>query len=303
MRSSAIRTLVAATNAPIVAAALFERTVQIWNWNTGVRACEFDTVTDGRPHLALSPSGDYLVAANWRKGKHGGVACYGTRTGEKFWHRLDIRRSGRLRFASNGSSIWCGIRGSPLQQLDARTGETIACMRAVEEVLDSPYSDHCLVISRQQLRIKGTKDIVVPKLSFAVLDVAFSPDALCLSEAGGVVRCIDLGLRLERWRYVPPHSHHLIFLSYNYADHSFYGTQWMYERGGPYMLIRLREATGAFSEVCRLNAYPDCCCFANGIVVTSSGDVISLRNGSTVRRLEFPQCDYPDPPAQISDAP
>ena len=71
----------------------------------------------------------------------------------------------------------------------------------------------------------------MPKLSFAVLDAAFSPDALCLTEAAGVVRCVDLELGIERWRYVPPKSHHLIFLSYNHADHSFYGTQWMYESG------------------------------------------------------------------------
>jgi hypothetical protein len=302
MRSSAIRILEAATHVPIIAAALFERTVQIWNWNTGERRCEFDTVTDGPSHLSLSPSGECLVAANWRKGKHGGVACYSARTGEKLWHRLDIRRSGRVRFASNGVSIWCGIRGSPLQQLDALTGKTLASMRAVEEVLDSPYSDHCLVIRRQQIRIKGTKDIIVPKLSFTVLDAAFSRDTLCLTEAGGVVRCIDLVLGLVRWRYVPPQSHHLIFLSYNHVDHCFYGTQWMYGRGGPYMLIRLQEGTGACTEVCRLNAYPDCCCFGDDIVVTSSGDVVSLQNGNTIRRLEFPQCDYPDPPAQTGDA-
>jgi hypothetical protein len=116
------------------------------------------------------------------------VACYGTKTGEKLWHRLDIRRSGRVRFASDDASIWRGISGCPLQQLDAMTGETLASMRAVEEVRDSPYSDHRLIISRHQIRIKGTKDIAVPRLSFAVLDAAFGPDALCLTEAGVVVR-------------------------------------------------------------------------------------------------------------------
>lgn len=299
MRSSAIRTLRAAAHAPVIAAALFERTVQIWNWGTGERTCEFDTVTDGR--LSLSPSGDYLVAANWRKGKRGGVACYSTRTGEKLWHRQDIRRTGRLRFASNDAAIWCGIAGSPLQRLDANTGETVAAERAVQEVVDSPYSAHRLVISRQQIRIQGTSEVVVPRLSFAVLDAAFSENALCLTEAGGIVRCIDLDLGQERWRYVPPTSHHLIFLSYNNVDHCFYGTQWLYEHGGPYLLIRLPEITGAFSEVCCLNAYPDWCCFGDGIVVTSSGDVVCLQNGNTIRRLEFPECEYPNGPAQTTD--
>jgi hypothetical protein len=87
-------------------------------------------------------------------------------------------------------------------------------MRAVQEVLDNPHSDHRLVIGRQRILIKGAKDMVVPRLTFAVLDAAFSPNALCITEACGVVRCIDLGLGLERWRYVPPQSDHLTFLRF-----------------------------------------------------------------------------------------
>lgn len=69
MRGSAIRSLKSARHAPIIAAALFERNVQIWNWDTGERGCEFEMVTDGHSHLSLSPYGDYLLAANWRKGE------------------------------------------------------------------------------------------------------------------------------------------------------------------------------------------------------------------------------------------
>jgi len=298
LRRSAIRTLKAATHAPIISAAFFKRTVQIWNWDTGERTREFDTVTDGHPHLLVSPFGDYVIAANWRKGKQGGVACYGTKTGEKVWHRTDLRRIGRMRFASDGASIWCGIAGRSLQQLDAQTGKTVAVMRAVEEVLDSPYSDHRLEICRQQILIAGMSKIVVPRLSFALLDAAFSPSALCLTEAAGIVRCVDLDLGMERWQYVPPSGQHLIFLSYNSTDHCFYGTRWSYETGGPNILIRLSETTGTSTEVCHLNAYPDCCCFAEGVVVTSAGDVVSLQNGNTIRRLDFPECDYPDSPVQ-----
>jgi hypothetical protein len=153
-----------------------------------------------------------------------------------------------------------------------------------------------LVISRTQILIQGAKDIVAPRLSLSMLDAAFSPNAVCITEAAGVVRCIDLELGLERWRYEPPKSYHLIFLSYNHVDGCFYGTQWMYEQGGPYKLIRLSEGAGASTEVCCLNAYPDCCCFGDGVVVTSAGDVVSLETGNAIRQLEFPECDYADRP-------
>jgi WD40 repeat protein len=294
MRGSAIRSLTSARHVPIIAAARFERNIQIWNWDTGELGCEFETVTDGHTHLSLSPSGDYLLAANWRKGERGGVGCYRTSTGEKLWHRQDIRRTGRIRFASDGASVWCGIDGSPLQQLNAQTGETLTAMRAVQEVLDSPFSNHRLVIGRKEILIKGGKGFAVPGLSFAVLDAAFGPNTLCLTEAGGVARCIDLDFGAERWRYTPPKGHHLIFLSYSNCDRCFYGAQWSYERGGPSLLMRISEGTGAFAEVCDLNAYPDCCCFGDGVVVTSSGDVVSLTSGKSLRKLAFPECDYPN---------
>ena len=297
MRGSAIRSLTAARHVSIIAAALFERTVQIWNWGSGERVCEFDTVTDGHCHLSLSPAGDYLVAANWRAGKRGGVACYSTSTGEMQWHRHDIRRARRVCYSSDGTSIWCGVEGSPLQELDARTGGTQISLRAVQEVFDSPYSDHRLAISRKHIFIKGKKDIAIPSLSFAVLDAAFSPSALCLTEARGIVRCVDIDLGHELWRYEPPKSSHVIFVSYNHSDRSFYGTQWNFESGGPNSLIRISEVTGALTEVCQLNAYPDSCCFGDGVVVTSSGEVVSLENGQTLRRMAFPECDYPDDPS------
>jgi len=294
MRDSAIRSLTAARETSVIAAATFQGTVQIWNWQAGERVSEFDTVTDGHTHLSLSPDGNYLVAANWRAGKRGGVACYRTSTGEKQWHREDIRRAGRVAFASDGNSVWCAVNGSSLQILDAQAGKTQNSMRAVQEVFDSPYSNHRLVIRQKRTLIVGSKNIEIPRLSFAVLDATFSPTALCLSEARGIVRCIDSNFGEELWRYEPPESSHVIFISYSRSDHSFYGTQWDFDSGGPHRLIRIPEETGKPENVCHLNAYPDSCCFGDGVVVTSSGQVVCLETGNILRRMAFPECDYPD---------
>jgi hypothetical protein len=149
--------------------------------------------------------------------------------------------------------------------------------------------------------IVGSTKLRVPRITSAILDATFSPDALCLSEAAtfrsearGPVRCLDLKTAEERWRYLPPLGSHVLGLSYQ-ADQSFYGVQWSYESGGPVMLIQLSQSTGALRNVCILNSFPDAFCFAHGNVLVSSGDVVSLPAGSVVRRLAFPMTDYPDP--------
>jgi hypothetical protein len=90
--------IVTARSATIVSAAshigdypFFKGKTQIWDWSTQRKLSEFSTVFDGMRRHALSPDGEFYVAANWRKGKDGGVACR-TRTGERIWHRSDLRQ-------------------------------------------------------------------------------------------------------------------------------------------------------------------------------------------------------------------
>jgi hypothetical protein len=309
MRGSAIRTLIAAGRAPIIAAALFERTVQIWDWNLGERIAEFDTVFEHGGHrLALNPKGDCCVAASWKKGKRGGVVCYEARSGDTIWHRPDLRRVQGLRFSVSGDAVWCEVEGGPVQRLDSRTGATVAAMRAVRDVVDSPYSGHLLEVRVAHFVIKGVKDLRIPRLTFGLLDAAFSLTALCLSEPAdclnkspGVVRCLECDTANERWRYQAPSGRHVLWISYRPDDSCFYGVQWDYERGGPVTLVRFSEESGASTEICRLNSFADSCCFAGGVVVTSAGDVVSVSEGKTLRQLPFPQCDYPDRPAPVSE--
>ena len=55
-----------AHKAPRVAAALFERTVQLWDVRTAQQLSQFETVFSfGGRRLALSPYGDLCVAAGW----------------------------------------------------------------------------------------------------------------------------------------------------------------------------------------------------------------------------------------------
>jgi WD40 repeat protein len=306
MLDSAIRTISSAQCSPIAAAARFERKVQIWNFATAELVSELDTVFDSGGHrLSVDPSGEYCVAASFRAGQKGGVVCYEARSGRKVWHRADLRRVQGVRFSPTGETIWCRVEGGPIQTLDAHTGLTLGSLRKIREVFDSPFTTHLLHVPQGDYVIVNSAELRVPRITSAILDATFSPDALCLSEAatfrsevGGPVRCLDLKTAEERWRYQPPLGSHVLRLSYQ-ADQSFYGVQWSYQSGGPVMLIQLSQSTGAVRNVCNLNSLPDAFCFAHGNVLVSSGDVVSLPTGSIVRRTAFPMTDYPDPEATV----
>jgi ankyrin repeat protein len=41
--------------------------------------------------------------------------------------------------------------------------------------------------------------------------------------------------------------------------------------------------------------------FGAGVVVTSKGDVVSLREGQILKQLAFPEREYPDPPPPVTE--
>jgi hypothetical protein len=118
-------------------------------------------------------------------------------------------------------------------------------------------------------------------------DAVFSPDALCLAEYVGPVRCIDCETGNERWRYVPPQGFHVIRLSYQ-ADEAFYGYLFGYESPKA-VLLRLSPNEGTCKEICRYDLSKrhggD---FGKGVFVAATGEVLSLVDGQVLRQLAFP---------------
>jgi len=198
-------------------------------------------------------------------------------------------------------TVWCEVEGQPVLSLDINTGSTLGSLRTICDVFDSPFTQHVLQEPRERdrnLAIVGSATLLVPRSSFAILDATFSPDALCLSEANGPVRCLNLDTGKERWRYQPPAGNHVLRLSYQ-ADQSFYGVQWAYERGGPKLLLRFSQSTGDARSICDLNTFPDAFDFGHEELLLSSGDVVSLVTGAIIRQLAFPMKDYPDPESMV----
>jgi hypothetical protein len=180
--------------------------------------------------------------------------------------------------------------------LDAATGATLESWVGVRRAFDSPYSNLLFLERRNRgyLIKGGAKETGVPNLSFALLDAAFSPERLCLSEACGPVRCIECHSGVEQWRYDPPKDSHVLRLHYRASDSAFYGVQWEFNRGTSRTLFRFVGDGSRYEEICELRSWDEEFCMDVDALVTSTGEVLSLAEGNVVARLDFPQKHYPD---------
>ena len=268
---------------------LFKGKAQIWDTSTGKTLSEFPTVFDGMRRHALSSDGEFYAAANWRKGKDGGVACYNTRTGDRIWHRADLGQVQGIRFSPKGDKVWCCVEQRPVHCLDSGTGILLAKLRGVSDVVESAYSSDLVLQSRNRafFLIANSKAKEVRKEPGSMMsDAVFSPDALCLAEYVGPVRCLDCKTGEERWRYTPPRGSHVIRLSYQ-DDGAFYGHLFEFESDGA-ALLRFSSTDGACIQVCRyeLSATPGGD-FGVGLFVAGNGEMISLLDGRIVDQLSF----------------
>jgi outer membrane protein assembly factor BamB len=296
MKSSAIRHLAVSPRSTKLAAGFSERMVQIWNLSTRKKIIEFETTLSfGGWRLALDPAGGLCATAAWEGGKRGGIACYEAESGRLVWKRPDIERTQRLRFSADGKSLWSVPETGPTRSLDSAKGITLDTLPALADICISPYSDDCLLVRRKRdYQLGKNKRICIPRLKFAVLDAAFSPDSLTVSEAGGPVRCFRLSTGIECWRYVPRVTTHFVKLWFRKADQNFYGVLWEYHRGSFRTLVCLDGKTGESKDMCHLNSWEEEYCIALDSIVTSGGEMIALSDGRQSDGLSFPTKDYPD---------
>jgi hypothetical protein len=293
MRASAIHELASASKSSLVAAAMSDGTVQVWDLGPGKKIGEMGTVFCAGGHrLALSPTGGRCVVANWNKGGRGGVACYDVSSGGIIWHRTDIRHTQRVRFSREGNSVWCGLDDGPLLRLRARSGETAEEMLEVDDIRDSPYSNNVWMdCGIRGFVVEGSSKFHLGRSTPHTMDAVFSPDALCLSEAGGPVRCFFARTGKELWRFVPTEGTHVVRLCYRDADRCFYGVQ-LYCDSNRRFLVRF-SANGERMKICRLSSWDETFGPRGDLVLTTAGDLVEVAEGNKVSRLRFPQTDYP----------
>jgi hypothetical protein len=149
---------------------------------------------------------------------------------------------------------------------------------------------------RDQLRhldrylVRGENEFEISPCSFGLLDAAFSPEAVCLSEPNGGIRLIDLATGETGWCLDLSSK----TLTFNSADQRFYCVT---PASGPYERS-LRRLSSTALECDRVLALGKCWEEAftpsGRLLVTSQGDVYETSTGTLLSHLDFPQRDYPD---------
>ncbi len=297
MLASAIRELASSKHSTLIAAALFEKTVQIWDLTSREKISEFPTLyCSGAHNLLLSPDGETLVAGV--SGRGGKVAAYEVPGGKKLWERKVVYGSS-LRFHPSGLSILCSVNWRSVVRLDVRTGETLEIAKGIE----------CLYLSAlsgDELRVptEGRSDLLIlmsaeqtfriNPLGSSVLDAAFSASSVCVAEARGPVRCFSSVDGSLQWIFETGLESHVQRLHYNSKMNAFFGSLFNFEKGGGRTILRMDASSGACERVCEVDAWEVVFLETTDQFVTSAGEIRDVSDGAVVGRLEFPLREYPD---------
>jgi hypothetical protein len=294
MIGSAIRELSAARTVPLICAGFVESTVQIWDLLTQEKTGEFAARFDfGSRSFAMHPAGESIVTGI--SARNGDVACYKVPGGELIWLRNRIRYSGQIRFSQSGKHVLFTVDNRRIERVDALTGRTTEVLKDTVHYIEGP-NGYALTVPRSASTylLRSEHEIPIPQLTFAVLDVAFGADRLCITESGGPARCLGYLTGAEHWRYTPAEGSHVLKLHYNRLDGFFYGVVWHYEKGQFRYLARFDPETGQPIRLRSLSSWEEVFSEATQQCVTSSGEIIDLSSGEIAGELAFPLKEYPD---------
>ena len=295
MMGSAIREMAAARDAPKISAAFYEGHVQIWDLDSQRMEGEFSIrFRNGSASLTMHPKGDFIVAG--LSAKRGTVIAYKSPDGAIMWCRDEIEEGGFLSFDRDGRYVSFSLgRRETVERVDAHSGVTVEMLAQTGRYFDGPNEYALLASSRgpNYVIVQHDHKVSVPKLTFGLLDVAFTSRSVCISESTGPVRCVDYRTGVEFWRYTPPGGSHALKLHYNSLDGFLYGVVWHYEKGQFRYLVRLDPQTGEASSVRNLNSAEEVFADATQQLVTSSGEIVDLSKGEKVGEMAFPRKEYP----------
>lgn len=290
---SAIRHLATTADGDIIAAALFVRTVSLWNLLTGTRVSEFDTVLDfGGKRLALSQTESACLSAAY---KIHGLACHETPFGRLRWQRRDLKKVQQILVTPDGCSVYCCRDEGPCEVVSISTGETTNRIRGLRyvwidarDIVQLRKTSDGAVVCRDQ----GVAFRIVLN-SFAILDAVISESHVTISEAGGDVRIFSLTTGKEVLRHTQPEGYHILSLSLSPDASGFYGVQWKYDTGGQKLLLRF-SFDSPESEVVRDLGKPSetVFCHRGRHLLTSEGDLVDCQSGDIATRLAFPMMEY-----------
>ena len=114
-----------------------------------------------------------------------GLTCFDVSTGQIAWKRKDLRRFYGLTFSKSQNCLFCYFQGEDALRIDPKTGATIDAFRGVKFISASSYNEAVLYGNHNQFTLRlgnGEKLWSARRESFAVMDVAWSPESIAISE-------------------------------------------------------------------------------------------------------------------------
>ena len=269
-----------------IAVAAFTELVEVWDVVAARRISAFRTSLDfGGRRLCLAPDGSRCFAGAYHRF---GVAAYRSADGTRQWSRPDVKRVQYVSTSSDGRRVYVGVASGPLVILDATDGSTVERMRGVRRVFESS-STVARLLDRSTPVVEGAslKTFSVPRTTFAILDVAFGPSSVCISEAGGPTRCVELTNGREIWRHDPPPGEHLLSVAYAASAGAFVGVCCEYEKTATTFLVRFGPR-GQVDRLAALGRTPEAeFCLSGEALALSDGRLFESSSGELLRIIPF----------------
>ena len=220
-----------------------------------------------------------------------GIAAYSVASGSEIWRRKDLKQIQQIVFSHDSSRVFCCFESGPCESLNALSGKSGRSLRGVRGIWVNPFGPVRFLERSRDYALAGSEALIatMPKISFSVLDGAFSPSQVCISEAGGPVRCFDLSSGVEVWHHAPPIGIHFLRLTFCENVQCFAGVSLPYERGGAMQLQFFGHHDGTPSVVADVGtpAEVEFCWNGNGLV-TSQGLLFEVSSGRLIGTLSFP---------------
>lgn len=265
-----------------MAAAAYENDVEVWDIESQQRISRFHTILDDS-RLDLAYDQQSCVAGNYRDG----VALYNIGSSLEVWRRPDLRGVQFLRFSKDGQSVFCGFERGPGQVLSAEHGRTTRLWRGVRQLFESPYDERVLLYRGTQgcalADSQNTHDIKLPRLKPSpLLDVAFSPSDVCLSEYPAV-RCFSLS-GVEIWRTNLSPDEHMTGLSYQHRLGAYFGVI-LDVASSETSLVKISREEGTYKVISSLGRLQQAGFCGHSKVVCTDGNVWSLETGNLLAQL------------------
>ncbi|MEM8666800.1 MAG: hypothetical protein AAGG48_04755 [Planctomycetota bacterium] len=285
-RENEIRRVATSYEGTMVAFSEFKKTIHVVDLASGSHVASFDLELDsGGSRLAIDPANSSCAAASFRNGS----VTLADLSGSVRWKRENLDGIQRVQFSNDGTRLYC-VHNRVLSQLDVRTGRQVPFNMSEErcagtrQLRESPFGER-LVLDRYdadiQVTTKSLKNVCqLRRKSFAVLDFAFTPDRLAITESGGPISCYDLATTRELWTLSFPAGIHAIDLDYNEDANCFVAVSWPFEKGGKYRLLAITSDTG---EIVRETVLRDGVDFGfanrGSRLITTTGRVFNSSSG------------------------